>query len=263
MDFYTSDNVRLEYDDQGSGQAVIMLCGMGGNRVIWHDQVTALLAAGYRVVNIDCRNQGASEHTTKGLRIFRHAMDLREIVESLEIKQPILLGNSMGAATMFAYASLFGTKDVAALIDVDQSPKMIGDISWPYNYMGHLTWENFHESFTHPAQSPTYGKLGDETYRLNKEARQKYPYDAQLNLPFVKDHAFQDWRDVISELTCPFLVVVGEQSPYFDHRFAPGVAALAPHGDYRIIPECGHIVMAEQPAAFNEVLFEFLRTNEL
>lgn len=259
MEFYTSDNVRLEYDDCGSGKVVILLCGMGGNRVIWHDQVTALVAAGYRVVNIDCRNQGASEHTKKGLRISRHAMDLHEIITALEIDQPLLVGNSMGAATLFAYASLFGTKNVAALIDVDQSPKMIGDTDWPYSYMNELTWENFHELLGRPASSPTYRKLGDETYRLNKAARQKYPYDAELNRPFVKDHAFQDWRDVIGELECPFLVIVGEKSPYFNYRFAPEIAQLAPHGSYRTIPECGHIVMAEQPAAFSQELFEYLR----
>lgn len=65
MRFKTSDGVRLEYDDSGQGPVVMILSGIGGSRVIWRDQVSALVDAGYRVINIDARNQGASEHTKK------------------------------------------------------------------------------------------------------------------------------------------------------------------------------------------------------
>lgn len=263
MEFRTSDDVRLEYDDMGSGQPVMILSGIGGNRVIWRDQVTALVEAGYRVINIDARNQGAAQHTTKGLRISRHAMDLREIMVALDIKKPILLGNSMGAATIFAYASLFNTTDVAAIIDVDQSPKMIIDDEWHYGFKNKVTWDNFPSVLKEPFGRSTYHKLKDETYRINKETQEKYPYDEKLNYPFLKDHAFQDWRDVITQFTCPFLIIAGEKSPFFDCNFAPLIAKSARYGTYKIIPESGHIVMGEQPDAFNLALLNFLQDNNL
>lgn len=263
MRFKTSDGVRLEYDDSGQGPVVMILSGIGGSRVIWRDQVSALVDAGYRVINIDARNQGASEHTKKGLRISRHAMDLREICEALDIHQPILIGNSMGASTMFAYASLFGTQDVAAIVDVDQSPKMINEPGWKYGFKGEVTWDNFPDILKKPFGKSTYHKLRDETYAVNKKSQVEHPYDPALNLPFLQDHASQDWRDVIAEFTCPFLILAGEKSPFFDYHYAPEVASLAAKGEYQIIKDSGHIVMAEQPVAFNQALFKFLKENDL
>lgn len=263
MQFKTKDDVRLEYDDIGQGPAVMILSGIGGNRVIWRDQVSKLVDAGYRVINIDARNQGAAEHTKKGLRISRHAMDLCEIIEDLDIQKPILMGNSMGASTIFAYASLFGTQDVAAIIDVDQSPKMIIEPGWEYGFKGQVTWDNFPDILKEPFGKSTYHKLSDETYAANKKAQKEHPYDPALNLPFLQDHAFQDWRDVIAEFTCPFLILAGEKSPFFDHHFAPVVAGLAAQGEYQVIKDSGHIVMAEQPEAFNAGLFKFLKENNL
>ncbi len=263
MEFITNDGMRLEYDDVGSGQPVVILTGLGGSRVIWGEQVKALISAGFRVINIDARNQGASQHTTKGMRISRHSMDLWEIMQKLELEKPILLGNSMGASTIFGYVSLFGSKDIKAVIDVDQSPKMICEDHWTYGFKGIVTWKNFPDILKAPFGRATYHKLSDDVYQSNKRAQAEHPYDAQLNLPFLRDHAFQDWRDVISELECPLLIIAGEKSPYFDHNFAPVTAKIAPNGSYQIIPESGHMVMAEQPSSFNAALFSFFKENNL
>ncbi|GBG94818.1 hypothetical protein LFYK43_12770 [Ligilactobacillus salitolerans] len=262
MDFITSDGVRLEYDDVGTGRPVVILTGLGGSRAIWLDQVKALTTAGYRVLNIDARNQGASQHTTKGRSIARHALDLAEFIAKFKLESPILLGNSMGAATMFSYVSLYGSRQIGALIDVDQSPKMINDADWSYGYQ-QLTWENFHTVLEQPLGRATYQRLADETYLANKAALKEHPYDAALNQPFLFDHALKDWRGVITTLECPFLIIAGEKSPYFDHDFAPKMANSARHGSFQVIKNSGHIVMAEQPRAFNEALFDFLAANDL
>jgi len=103
MQFKTNDGVTLSYDDEGTGVPIVILTGIGGSRVIWAAQIPRLIAAGYRVINLDARNQGASAHTIYGRRISRHAMDVAELMDDLELDQVILLGNSLGAATFFAF----------------------------------------------------------------------------------------------------------------------------------------------------------------
>jgi peroxiredoxin len=63
---------------------------------------------------------------------------------------------------------------------------------------------------------------------------------------------------VIADLQCPILFVAGGESPYFDPKFASTAAALAPFGQAKVIADSGHIVMAEQSAAFNQALLTFL-----
>lgn len=259
MNFKTNDGVNIVYDDQGSGTPIVILTGIGGSRKIWSAQVPVLLAKGYRVVNIDARNQGASDQTVQGRRISRHAMDVAELLAALDLKQVILLGNSLGAATMFAYLSLCGEARVKAVIDVDQSPKMVADAGWPYGFK-QLTWENFPDLLGEPMGKSTAGRIDDGVYAQVHAEKQLHPYDAALNYPLMVDHATQDWRDVLMHLRAPLLIVAGEQSPFFNPQFAATAAQLAHHGTAKIIPNAGHIVMAEQPAQFNQVLLEFLGT---
>ncbi|MFD1318103.1 alpha/beta fold hydrolase [Loigolactobacillus zhaoyuanensis] len=257
MKFKTQDQVTLDYTDQGTGQPVVILTGLGGVKEIWRQQISALLTAGYRVINFDCRNQGQSEHTAKGRRISRHAQDLAELMAALQLEQVILLGNSMGAATIFAYVSLYGTQHVVKIIDVDQSLQMVNTAEWVYGFK-QLTWTNFYSYIKQPLGRSTFKHIDDETYRQIRPIQQKYPYDATLNLPFLVDHATQNWCDVIAGLQCPILFVAGEQSPYFDSAFASMAATLAPLGQATVIANSGHIVMAEQPVAFNQALLTFL-----
>ncbi|ANK60299.1 alpha/beta hydrolase [Loigolactobacillus backii] len=257
MNFTTNDFVRLTYTDEGQGQPIIILTGIGGYKEIWLQQITYLVARHYRVINLDCRNQGQSEQTAKGRRISRHAMDLAELIQQLKLKQVILLGNSMGAATIFAYLSLFGDQNVRAIIDVDQSPKMINDQTWTYGFKT-LTEENFISYLRKPFGHSTFKHIDDQTFQAVQYAAKQQAYDAKLNFPFLLDHGLQDWRDVLSSLTCPALIIAGGNSPFFPPRFAQVAAKMAVRGTAVVIPEAGHIVMAEQSQAFNAVLGEFL-----
>ncbi|TGD17738.1 alpha/beta fold hydrolase [Levilactobacillus suantsaiihabitans] len=259
MNFKTNDGVNIVYDDQGSGTPIVILTGIGGSRKIWAAQVPVLVAAGYRVINIDARNQGASDQTVQGRRITRHAMDVAELLAALKVDQAILLGNSLGAATFFAYLSLFGEAHVKAVIDVDQSPKMVAEAGWPYGFK-QLTWDNFPQLLAEPMGKSTAGRIDDGVYAQIHAEKQTHPYDAALNYPLMIDHAAQDWRDVLLHLQAPFLIIAGGKSPFFNPEFAAIAAKLAHHGTAKIVPDAGHIVMAEQPAQFNQILLAFLKT---
>jgi pimeloyl-ACP methyl ester carboxylesterase len=67
-----------------------------------------------------------------------------------------------------------------------------------------------------------------------------------------------DASDVLRALDCPTLILCGEDdgwSPPERHR---RMAELAPHAVLRLIPDCGHMSMMEQPAAVLDALREWL-----
>nr|WP_054700568.1 alpha/beta hydrolase [Secundilactobacillus odoratitofui] len=259
MKFVTSDHVTLTYSDAGSGRPVLLLNGIGSYREIWQPTAQFLLAEGYRVICLDARNQGASQRTIKGRRISRHAVDVAELIGQLGLTDVIGIGNSMGASTLFAYVSLFGTKPFSAIIDIDQSPKMIRDETWPYGFKD-LSWANFPDYLKLPFGSATATPVDSAVRQSVQEARAAHPYEVSENEPCLVDHAFQDWRDIILKLDVPLLVVAGAQSPYFDSAFAAATAKLAPKGQSAVIKNAGHIVMTEQPALFNDLIKKWLKT---
>ncbi|NVY96231.1 alpha/beta hydrolase [Lactobacillus sp. DCY120] len=260
MELITSDHVRLNYTDQGQGPIWILLSGIGCFAAVWRPTQDFLVKAGYRVITLDARNQGLSEHTWRGRRISRHAADVHELVEHLALKEFGALGNSLGAATWWAYCSLFGSKKIRALIDLDQSPKMLQTPDWSWGFKD-LTSENFFTSLSLPLGRATIQKMPDDVYAEIQVLQEENPYDPELNYPLLADHALQDWRDVILTLTCPQLFIAGQESPFFNPDFATHAAEMAPRGQAQVIAQSGHLPMLEQPVAFQKVMTDFLRTD--
>jgi pimeloyl-ACP methyl ester carboxylesterase len=67
-----------------------------------------------------------------------------------------------------------------------------------------------------------------------------------------------DDRSVVSSLGVPLLVVAGDSDPMVSVETAHGLADAAPDGKCVIVPGAGHIVSADKPDEFNEVLSTFL-----
>ncbi|WP_370636141.1 alpha/beta fold hydrolase [Lactobacillus sp. S2-2] len=251
--------MTLNYDDlnPNSHKVIILLAGIGSSKVIWENQISVLLEKDYRVINLDARNQGDSQRTKKGTRISKHAVDLKELISDLDIKNPILMGNSMGAATIYAYISLFGTKNIKGVISIDQTPKMINTKDWKYGYKD-LSWENFPDYMKLPIGKVTYQKIDQRLKQKIKIQEQKNPYDSESNLPLLIDHSFQDWRSIIYDIDIPILFVVGDKSPLFNYRFIDILKKKNVNIKGVVIKNVGHIIMAENPTLFNKEMFNFI-----
>ena len=48
--------------------------------------------------------------------------DMHEIIENLDLKDVVVIGHSMGAATIFSYVNQFGCDKLKKIIAVDMSP---------------------------------------------------------------------------------------------------------------------------------------------
>ncbi|GEN95899.1 alpha/beta fold hydrolase [Pediococcus ethanolidurans] len=257
MYFKTSDEVKINYEDEGLGPVIVFLTGFGGSKEIWHRQKLALIQHNYRVVTMDFRNQGVSQHVNWGLRVSRLAADVHELCLLLKLTEIILVGNSMGGAVVYAYLSLYSSNQIKRVVVVDQSPKMINDHDWHFGFKG-LNWQNFKQRLQQPLGSSTFKHIDDDTFILVKKVTESHPFDSRLDYELLINHAVQDWRDVLRRLSIPMLLVVGKQSPYFDYRFGFEVQKLNSKIRTKVVNESGHIVMAEQSEKFNQLLLEFL-----
>lgn len=257
MKFETSDLVTLDYSDEGTGQPVVFLTGFGGSKEIWHQQKKLLLQRGLRVVRLDFRNQGLSQHVNWGLRISRLAADVHELCVLLKLTDFILVGNSMGGATIYAYLSLFGPVNVHKIVIVDQPPKMINESDWQFGFKN-LTWQNFKDRLKQPLGPSTFKHIDDDTFALVKKVTESYPFDSKLDYPLLLNHAVQDWRDVIKRMSIPMLLVVGQQSLYFDYHFSDEIQKMNGTIKTAMVEKSGHIVMAEQSEKFNQLLWQFI-----
>lgn len=252
----TNDDVQLAYQSFGAGQPIILIAGYSGNQATWTAQIPALVAAGYQVITYDRRNHGQSAQVTYGMRLSRHGMDLAAVISGLNLKQPILLGHSMGASTIWAYLSLFGDAAIRAVITEDQIPKMLQTTDWPYGLFG-ADWQHLPAALAQlPTTKLTNLKLSADIKRAIGQHFQ--PFDFKLNAPLLENSALQDWRDVLWREAVPHLFIAGGQSPLWPADHAKLLAEMTRYGQYVILPEAGHIPHIEDPTTFNAAVMTFL-----
>ncbi|MFH0243455.1 alpha/beta fold hydrolase [Streptomyces sp. HK10] len=108
-------DIELYYEDQGSGQPVVLIHGYPLSGHSWELQTRELLAAGYRVVTYDRRGFGQSSKVGTGYDYDTFAADLNTLLETLDLRDVILVGFSMGTGELARYVRTYGHERVAKL----------------------------------------------------------------------------------------------------------------------------------------------------
>jgi len=265
--FTTTDGATLAYTDSGTGtdgRTVVLVAGYAMPATGWALQADALVAAGHRVIALDRRSHGASQDTLWGQRVARHGADLHELLVALDLHDAVLVGQSMGASTIWATVDLFGTDRIAGVLTIDQTPKLVNTDDWPHGFYG-MTPENsgtfFDDGIPDTGRGARVDAGGAGMVRL-VERIGGMPDFRMPNAPettrLLRDHGQQDWRDVIERLDVPFTMVAGRDSQLWPCSHAEAAVGTNPNGHVVVIEDAGHGTNLDQPDAFNEVLLAFL-----
>ena len=110
-----SGDVELYYEDQGTGQPVVLIHGYPLNGASWERQTRELLAAGHRVITYDRRGFGLSSKVGFGYDYDTFASDLDAVLSALDLRDVILVGFSMGTGELASFVGKFGSERVAKL----------------------------------------------------------------------------------------------------------------------------------------------------
>jgi esterase len=123
MEFYTvnvnGNDIQLA-DYPGKSGTIIAIHGLTGTHKNMHYYAEKFKRS-YRFIAIDLRGRGNSAETDAEPSIFKHAEDVLGLIGKLEIKNPILLGYSMGAFIAAIVASKL--KSTKAVIFLDGAAK--------------------------------------------------------------------------------------------------------------------------------------------
>jgi pimeloyl-ACP methyl ester carboxylesterase len=259
----TTDGVALHVTDEGEGPAIVLVAGYTAAATTWGSQARALRAAGLRVIAIDRRSHGLSESPAFGQRIARHGADLNDVLGALDATDAVLVGGSMGASSIWAYCDLFGTGRIRGMVSVDQTPKMVNGDGWEFGFYG-LTHANSGTFFD--AGIPDTGRgLTQERAMPGVLRAMELAGPGGIGVvkaetaPLLRDHAQQDWRDVVARLDVPVLMVAGRDSQLWPCEHAEAAVAGNPLGRAVVLDDCGHGANFDQPEAFDAALLGFLR----
>jgi 3-oxoadipate enol-lactonase len=256
------NGIELNYLDVGSGDAVLMIMGFGGDHLAWAFQVPAL-SGQYRVITFDNRGVGQSSVPDEPYSTPMMAEDAVGLLDALGVERAHLIGVSMGG--MIAQEVALNHPGRV------QSLQLHCTYARPDRYMLALmdAWRAVRAKTTTEEWLRTVALwlFAPRTYAERPDFVESVIQTGLANPhPFtltgflrqgdaVRGH---DALDRLSTLGCPTLVSVAEDDILVPPRFAREVAALVPGAELRVIEGAGHGYFWERPDVFNTMCLDFL-----
>ncbi len=263
--FSTSDEVNLYYEVTGEGTPIVFIHGWTEDHSSFRIQQKKL-SKEFKVITYDLRGHGISDRPEKGLTLDRFALDLKELIDYLDIDKVVLVGWSMGASVIFEYVNHFGLHKLSKICIVDMGPKAINSKDWDLGlYHGKYTiedslkdltimcnnWMEFAEKFI-KSIAPY---LDDRQLKisLDKMARNTphIMYSMWLSI------SIKDYRDVLEKISIPTLIIYGEKSTLYSVDTAKYMSSNIPNSKVIIFENCTHLLVMENPIRFSKVIKEF------
>ncbi|MCP3867864.1 MAG: alpha/beta hydrolase [Gammaproteobacteria bacterium] len=256
METYTaSDGQVLHVKVLGQGPPVVFLHAWAASHQDWL-QVANTLAEGYQCFCWDARGHGGHETTVEdGPGVIRMADDLNDLIHHFRLNDPLLLGHSMGALTLWEYIRRHGCDGIGKLCLVDQSPRLLTDESWHHGIYGDFS-QHRNETFVSLMKSD----FVEAVLRLmaegnNLRAREGYQNNSRgfkrlgeyiLTLdpvPLIqiwKSLCLADYRDVLPGISVPTLLIHGDESHFYSTALADYVRDNIPGAQLHLYEGSDH-----------------------
>lgn len=260
MPWTDRQEIRLFFEDTGSGHAIVLLHSFLCSREMWRFQADEL-ARSYRIVNVDLRGHGDSGPVEEPITIQDLVDDVVTILDDVGVERAVWAGLSLGGMIAM-HAGLMVPDRVDALIIADSSAERDPlRVRVEYRLLALVArWAGI---------DPVLGQVtrlmfGATTRRrepaLVAEWRQRF---GAVHVPSIL--ALLDGLNrrpsilgQLGSLRLPALVIVGEEDATLPPRRSRAIAAAIPGAELVVIPEAGHLTALEQPGAVTAAMRDFL-----
>jgi pimeloyl-ACP methyl ester carboxylesterase len=263
-------DVTLHYQEWGDASAptVLMLHGFGVSGHMF-DEFAARAQGMYHLIALDQRGHGDSEWAPDGdYSRDTFIADVEAFREAMKLEPFLLVGHSMGGLNSAAYAAKY-PDHVRALVLVDVGPEAAKDgvdnimrftrgpdelefnefVENALRFNPRRTRENIEERMRHRLKPMPSGKW---TWKFDKRFREQ-----NNGLRIGSEATNEEVWAMFRAITCPVLLVRGEQSDVLKQDVAERCASELADCKLVVVPSAGHSVPGDNPDGFTEPVLEF------
>ena len=269
----TIEGRRVNYVDYGEARdgsrPIVLVHGLAASWQCWLEQIPRLAAEGRRVIAIDLPGFGASEMPREDISIAGFGRAIESLCDELDLGQVVVVGHSMGGFASAEFAIQYPERverlvlQAAAGIstnDLRSDPLLAGarvvagvmargaTKSRFFATRPRLRYAALQVAIRHPSRIPA-----DFAWELIEHSgREGFE-------PALKAILTYDFRDRLSQIKCPTLIVWGSDDMLVPRKDADEYERVIPNSRKVVFEDTGHSPMMERPEKFNDCLVEFLR----
>lgn len=247
----------ISYREAGTGPALLLMHGIGGNSRSWREQLEAL-SDRFRVIAWDAPGYGASAARQPDLAGYAGAV--ADLLDILEIEQAHVVGHSMGGVVAQAVAGLTPARVERLVL----SSTFTGDAAPEGTPLGagwnarlddirRMTPEEFGQA---RAASMLAGSAPDSVRGEAASISAEVTHAGLLAGCRLLHHA--DTREIAGRLAMPVLMITGAEDNVVPPSRSAMLADLIANCRRAEVPGVGHAGYLEDAKAYNAILSGFL-----
>lgn len=249
--FVEANGIRLHYWRTGGLKPPMVLAhGITDNGLCW-TRLARVLAPYRDVIMVDARGHGESDKPESGYTPDDHAADLAGLIRNLKLDRPMVMGHSMGGATVTRVAAFY--PELVSAIILEDPAWRLGEPSAEDDAalaVRAAEWRRTIEQRRGKsvAEIVAEGRLEHPTWDI-EEFDWWAPAKQQVSLAVFDYVATRrnDWAELAARFRCPALLLYGE--PALGGIITPAAAAYARQVNPLIQPKqiagAGHNVRRE------------------
>lgn len=243
------DGLTLSYLDAGGDGQVLIALHAHWMEAVTYTQLAAALGPEWRVIALDQRGHGYSDHAPSYTR-DDYLGDLVALLEHLEIDKAVLLGNSVGGVNAYQFAARHPER-VKALVIEDIGVVLDIDTSFTLAWVG-----------TFPSREALVERIGErmlpylqETFRQTSDSW-RLAFDPEELIASQLHVNGDHWADWLAS-SCPALLIRGRDSHLTTQPEIEEMVGRRPNT--RLVTlDGGHVVHQDNPNGFADAVREFL-----
>jgi pimeloyl-ACP methyl ester carboxylesterase len=272
--FQLSNGERLAYMDEGEGEVLLFIHGLGSYAPAWKKNIH-VLKDNYRCIAIDLIGYGKSSKPNDMVLLKDQSAVIHELLTHLEIEMYHIVGHSMGGQIGIHHALdypahvksliLAAPAGIETFTDQQKSffemvtPQAIAATS-DEDIAGNLK-KNF---FSFPADAQF---MIDDRVQMKQDP--EFSLYCQMIVNGIKGMVRQTVTDQLGNLNSPVLILFGGSDELIPNRLlnpqltvallAEYAQELLPKASIRVLPEAGHMVMFERYEDVNRFILDFVK----
>lgn len=251
----------LAYEDKGDvfshTSPLVLIHGHPFDRTMWHPQITEF-AASRRVVAPDLRGYGASPVIPGITPLSSFAEDIAALLDDLGVVDFVLAGLSMGGQIAMECYRQFPHR-IRGLVLADTFPA--AETTEGKQTRNAMADRLLQEGMTGYADEVLYKMIAPYAdaavaAHVHRMMTATAPEGAAAALRGRAERP--DYRDLLTKVGVPALVVVGADDEYTPVKDAEAMHTALPVSTLRIVEGAAHLPNLERPQDFNKALADYL-----
>ena len=254
----TVDNIRINYEQKGSGDLIVLLHGWGSNIKLFSNLID-LLSKKYTVVAMDMPGFGESQEPPSAWCVDDYVDFVIKFLADYDVKQVMLLGHSFGGRVII---KLNSRKDlpftVSKVILVDSAgilPPKSNKKSWrtrKYKMGKAFLSTKIMRKIAPNALEKLRVKYGSADYVAAS------PLMRQVLVKVVNE----DLEPLLPNIKCPTLLIWGVNDTATPISDGEKMEKLIPDAGLVKLENAGHYSFLEQQFLFNRVMCSFMKIED-